>query len=116
MKVVGKTSLYCPATPPPLLQLGPLARNVTPEQASVHDQQSAELARHKLGKITTDDADGYYRVMCPAVMGKIRCPLRPASMTLTRDRPEILTPPGHPPACCTQQIITVPPDVAAKTL
>ena len=36
-------------------------------------------------------------------------------MTLTRDRPEILTPPQHPPACCTQQTITVPPDVAAKT-
>ena len=53
--------------------------------------------------------------MCPAVMGKIRCPLRPASMTLTRDRPEILTPPEHPPACCAQQTITVPPDVAAKT-
>ncbi len=30
-------------------------------------------------------------------------------------RPEILTPPGHPPACCTQQTITVPPEVAAKT-
>ena len=29
-------------------------------------------------------------------MGKIRCPLRPASMTLGRDRPEILTPPGTP--------------------
>ena len=53
--------------------------------------------------------------MCPAVMGKIRCPLRPQSMTLDRDRPEILTPPEHPPACCTQQTITVPPDVAAKT-
>jgi hypothetical protein len=36
-------------------------------------------------------------------------------MTLDRDRPEILTPPAHPPACCTQQTITVPPDVAAKT-
>ena len=36
-------------------------------------------------------------------------------MTLSRDRPEILTPPEHPPACCTQQTITVPPDVAAKT-
>ena len=53
--------------------------------------------------------------MCPAAMGKIRCPLRPASMTLTRDRPEILTPPEYPPACCAQQTITVPPDVAAKT-
>ncbi len=36
-------------------------------------------------------------------------------MTLTRNRPEILTPPQHPPACCTQQTITVPPHVAAKT-
>ena len=36
-------------------------------------------------------------------------------MTPARDRPEILTPPGHPPACCTQQTITVPPGIAAKT-
>ena len=53
--------------------------------------------------------------MCPAVMGKIRCPLRPGSMTLDRDRPEILTPPENPPACCTQQTITVRAEVAAKT-
>ncbi len=36
-------------------------------------------------------------------------------MTLDRQRPEILTPPEHPPACCTQQTITVPPSVTAKT-
>jgi len=36
-------------------------------------------------------------------------------MTLDRDRPEILTPPEHPPACCTQETITVPPEIAAKT-
>ena len=113
--IIANGNLYCPATPRTLLELGPLARDATPEQAAAHDQQSAELARHKLGKITADDADGYHRVMCPAAMGKIRCPLRPASMTLDRQRPEILTPPGHPPACCTQQTITVPPDVAAKT-
>ena len=53
--------------------------------------------------------------MCPAAIGKIRCPLRPQSMTLDRARPEILAPPEHPPACCAQQTITVPPDVAAKT-
>jgi hypothetical protein len=36
-------------------------------------------------------------------------------MTADRDRPEILTPPEHPQACCTQQTLTVPPDVNAKT-
>ena len=36
-------------------------------------------------------------------------------MTLSRDRPEILTPPEHPPACCAQQTITIPPGIAAKT-
>ena len=113
--IIANGNLYCPATPGPLLELSPLARDATPDQASAHDTQSAELARHKLGRITADDTDGYHRVMCPAVMGKIRCPLRPASMALDRDRPEILTPPGHPPACCTQQTITVPPQIAAKT-
>ena len=36
-------------------------------------------------------------------------------MTLDRDRPEILQPPEHPQACCTQQTLTVPPEVTAKT-
>ena len=113
--IIANGNLYCPATPATLLELAPLARDATADQAAAHDQQTAETARHKLGKITSDDADGYHRVMCPAAMGKIRCPPRPASMTLDRNRPEILTPPEHPPACCTQQTITVTPDVAPKT-
>ncbi len=113
--IIANGRLYCPATPSPLLELGPLARDATPGQTAAHDTQAAELARHKLGPISADDADGYHRVMCPAVMGKIRCPHRPQSMKLDRDRPEILTPPENPPACCTQQTITVAPDVAAKT-
>ena len=104
-----------PGHPRPLLELGPLARTATGEQAADHDRKTAELARYKLGRITADDADGYHRVQCPAAMGKIRCPLRPASMTLDRDRPEILHPPEHPQACCAQQTITVPPEVNAKT-
>ena len=113
--IIANGCLYCPATPKPLLHLGPLAPGAAPDDIAAHDQQTAELARHKLGKITADDAGGYHRIACPAVMGKLRCPLRPASMTLDRGRPEILTPPEHPPACCTQQTLTVPPDVAAKT-
>jgi hypothetical protein len=113
--IIANGNLYCPATPRPLTELGPLARTATSQQAAGHDRQTAELARYKLGRLTAGDQDGYHRVQCPAAMGKIRCPLRPASMLLDRDRPEILQPPEHPQACCTQQTITVPPDVLAKT-
>ena len=113
--IIANGNLYCPATPRSLLELGPLARTATPGQAAAHDGKTAETARYKLGRLTRDDEDGYHRVACPAAMSKIRCPLRPSSMRLDRDRPEILQPPGHPQACCTQQTITVPPQVNAKT-
>jgi hypothetical protein len=113
--IIANGNLYCPCTPRTLLELGPLARTAAKEQATGHDRQTSELARYKLGRLTADDADGYHRAACPAATGKIRCPLRPASMTLNRDRPEILQPPDHPQPCCTQQTITVPPDVLAKT-
>jgi len=113
--VIANGNLYCPGTPRTLLELGPLAPGAVKEQTTAHDAKTAELTRYKLGRITSDDPDGYHRVQCPAAMGKIRCPLRPSSMTLHRDRPEILQPPEHPAACCTQQTITVPPQVNAKT-
>src|SRR6516165_4601287 len=113
--IIANGNLYCPITPRTLLELGPLAPGAASEQVAGHDRQTAELARYKLGRITRDDADGYHRVACPAITGKLRCPLRPASMTLDRERPEILKPPEHPQACCAQQTITVPPDVLAKT-
>jgi hypothetical protein len=113
--IISNGNLYCPKTPRTLLQLGPPAPGAAEEQAAGHDRKTAELARYKLGRITADDADGYHRVQCPAAMGKIRCPLRPPSVLLDRDRPEILTPPENPPACCTQQTITISAGVAAKT-
>jgi hypothetical protein len=113
--IIANGNLYCPSTPKPLLELSPPPPGATPDAIASHDQQTAELARYKLGRHTADDTDGYHRARCPAATGKTRCPLRPESMTLPRDRPEILSPPQHPPACCTQQTITVGPDVAAKT-
>ena len=108
-------NLYCPATPQSLLNLGPLPRGATPEQTQAHDTQSAELARYKLTPLTAYDPDGYRRVSCPAAQGKLRCPRRPESTTLAHDRPTIPSPPEHPPTCCTQKTITVPPAVNAKT-
>ena len=93
--IISNGNLYCPKTPRPLLEPGPFAPGATREQAAAHDAETAEAARYKLGRLTADDADGYHRVQCPAAMGKIRCPLRPASMRLDRDRPEILQPPEH---------------------
>jgi hypothetical protein len=112
--IIANGCLYCPLTPRPLLELGPLPRGATTDDTAAHDAKTAEAARYKLAPHTGHDADGYRRAMCPAAAGKIRCPLRPASMTLGRNRPEILAPPEHPPACCTQQTITIPPHAGAK--
>ena len=108
-------NLYCPSTPKALFDLEPLSRQASSEQTEAHDHTSTELSRYKLGRIAGPDNDGYQRVQCPAVMGKVRCPWREDSMTLPYDRPEILSPPEHPPACCNQVTITVPPTVNAKT-
>ena len=43
-----------------------------PRPADRRDRPATSSARSP-----ADDADGYHRVMCPAAMGKIRCPLRP---------------------------------------
>ena len=108
-------NLYCPATPKGLFDLAPLGRGASKEETAAYDKKVAELARFKLGRVSATDADGFHRVACPAVTGKLRCPLRPASMTASFDRPEVLSPPAEPPTCCASQTITVPPTVNAKT-
>ena len=107
--------LYCPATPRALFELGPLARGTTCEERDVHERSFRELSSYRLSRLGTDDSDGYHRVICPAVPGKLRCPVRPASMSLAYDRPEVASPPEHLPMCCSQQTMTVPPTVADKT-
>lgn len=113
--IIAGGNLYCPATPKALFELGPAHPGATGQELAAHDQKSEELSRYKLSPLTAPDADGYHRVICPAVKGKIRCPHRAASMALSHERPTISGPPEHPPACCTQKSITVPGSVNAKT-
>jgi hypothetical protein len=113
--VAANGALYCPATPPALLSRAPLPPHADAHTTAAHDATSAQTARYKLGRRSATDADGYHRVACPAAEGKLRCPLRPASMALPHDRPEILNPPAPPPRCCTQRTMTVPPEINAKT-
>ena len=113
--VIANGNLYCPSTPKALLELGPLGKGAGEAETAAHDARTRELARYKLGRVSRDDEDGSHRVMCPAEMGKIRCPLRVESMTLDFSHPEALSVPEHPPTCCAQQTITVPEKVLAKT-
>jgi len=112
--VIANGNLYCPCTPRPLLELGPLGRQSNEDTVIVHDARSAELARYKLGRICAEDQDGAHRVMCPALLGKVRCALRPTSMASDFSHPEVLDAPEHPPKCCVQQTITVGGQIAAK--
>jgi hypothetical protein len=113
--VIANGSCYCPATPAELLEIAPLRREATAEDVAAHDRRTDELASYKLARVAAPDADGYYRLACPALSGRLRCPLRPASMARPLDRPEVFEPPESPPRCCVQQTVTVPPAVAAKT-
>ncbi|MGH2809752.1 MAG: hypothetical protein ACRDIA_02595 [Actinomycetota bacterium] len=113
--IISNGNLYCPATPVPLLELGPVSRDCSKDQLSEHDNKTALLSAYKLGRITAYDQDGYHRVMCPAAMGKIRCPHRRDSMTLSLAKPEVLQAPEPAPTCCTQKTVTVPVQVCLKT-
>ncbi len=112
--IVSNGNLYCPATPRALLELSPLARSASAEEAAAHDRKTKELSCYKLGRIASPDEDGTERVMCPAVMGKCRCVLRPTSSALDYTRPEVLAPPEHPFTCCVQKTISVPAEIDAK--
>ena len=108
-------NLYCPQTPAALFSIEPLSRNASFSETEAHDARCDELARYKLGRVSGPDCDGFERVMCPAVMGKVRCPARPESMKLPFSKPEVLKPPEHLRRCCVQQTITVGAAVNAKT-
>ncbi|MGD0441070.1 MAG: hypothetical protein ABSB52_10645 [Acidimicrobiales bacterium] len=115
LAILRNGSLYCSGTPKALFEFGPLARDASLGEAEAHDRQTAELSCDKLGKITKPDTDGHHRVVCPAVVAKCRCPLRPDSMELSSDHPKVFYLPNQAPRCCLQMSLTVPPSINAKT-
>ncbi|MGH9298185.1 MAG: hypothetical protein ACRDZP_09475 [Acidimicrobiales bacterium] len=107
---------YCPATPGPLLSLGPLPRAASSEDKERHARSCRQLDEYRFAPLTRSDEDGYVRMLCPAVAGKLRCPLRPDSMTASLERTTVLrVPEGIPERCCVQKTISIPPQVNEKT-
>ncbi len=113
--VAANGTLFCPATPAPLLDLGPLKRGASEEETVAHDARFAELMRYKFCALSAPDDDGYQRVICPAAAGKVRCPHKAASLALSYEHPSVTHPPTELPRCCAQVSITVAPQVNEKT-
>jgi len=113
--IAANGALFCPATPAPLLDLGPLKRGASEEETAAHDARFAELMRYKFCALSAPDAEGYQRVICPAAAGKVRCPHKAASLSLSFERPTVTHPPTELPRCCAQVSITVAPQVNEKT-
>jgi hypothetical protein len=113
--IVANGALFCPATPAPLLDLGPLKRGASEEETATHDARFAELMRYKFSALSAPDDEGYQRVICPAAAGKVRCPHKADSLALSYERPSVSPPPTELPRCCAQVSITVAPQVNEKT-
>ena len=113
--IISNGNLYCPCTPRTLLELGPLARAATKEQAAAPRRQDRRAGPPQARP---------HHPRRPRRLPPRRLPCRhgqdplPAPPRLDDPGPGPARdphPPEHPQACCTQQTITVPPDVNAKT-
>ena len=109
---------HCPATPQRWREPDPphwFDRQGRDELATQQQRRrSYALARH-----SGPDADGYERWQCPAEAGKVRCPLKPASMQLPMTLPTVHTHPdpadGPLPRVCQQKTVTIPADAGDRT-
>ena len=102
---------YCPAMPEALVSASGDHRAGTIDEATFTARLKAR-ASYRLVRKSGPDADGYERYSCPAVGGHphVVCPLRPTSSAAVGKIP-VLSAPLQPPKVCTQQAITIAPDV-----
>lgn len=105
LKVDGE--LYCPALPAGLHEL-PDAHYRNRAQMDRRAQVAERREPYLMLPLTQPDDNGAQRVQCPALRGKVRCPLREASLALDpADHVTVVQPPTAPGACCTQKSLTV---------
>lgn len=104
----------CPATPEALVNATTDLRDHNIDQA-LYTGRIAARADYALRPKQGPDADGYYRMSCPAQgdHARLTCPLREDSLTADGHTP-VLNPPDQPPKICTQTAITIAPDVGAR--
>ena len=105
---------YCPAMPELLVSASADRRAGTIDEATSVARIKARSS-YRLVRKCGPDKDGYERFSCPAVGSHphVVCPLRPSSAAAIGKIP-VLIAPLQPPKVCTQQAITIAPDVGAR--
>ena len=107
--IIANGNLYCPSTPRPLLELGPLARDASPRR-----RRRARRPDRRAGPLQARPPHPRRRRRLPPRRlprrhGQDPLPPPPRLDDPGPGPPGDPQPPQHPQACCTQQTLTVPP-------
>jgi len=112
-------ALYCPMIPQALIDATVDYREGRIDEA-LYGQRLQERWRYRARAKGQPDAEGHIRYQCPSASQwqMARCDLKPDSLNMkTQGRLRVIPTAelkASPSACCTQQSVTVPPDVGAK--
>ena len=106
-------AFYCPAMPEALVTASADRRAGAIDEAT-YKARIAARANWRLSRKAGPDQDGYERFSCPALGHNPRlcCPARNKARAL--GKVPVLFPPKVPPKICTQETITIAPDVGAR--
>ena len=104
-------AFYCPAMPEVLVTASADRRAGAIDEAT-YEARIAARTNWRLSRKSGPDKDGYERFSCPAVGHNPRlcCPTRDKTL----GKVPVLSPPTVPPKICTQETITIAPDIGAR--
>lgn len=114
---------HCPGTPDELGDVAAPAANATPEVKATWRRLVRHRELYAMTQHTLPGVDGSHRVKCPALAGKVGCPLRAGTVAaaVAGGSPIIQNPPTTDngealPTCCTAQTVTVTPPASVYKL
>ena len=114
---------HCPGTPDEYGELARPALGAPDAEKQTFKNNIERRQAYALSQHSRPNADGQRRVQCPALAGKVGCPLRAGTVevAIKNNLPTVEQPPSiesHPqlPKCCTQQTVTVTPADSIRKL
>ncbi len=110
--IVVDGGLYSPGLPEGLRDLKPPAVGTGMKQLNHYQELIEERQRYALRRLGAKPSlQGMIRYQCPASAGKVGCPLKPASLSISTSKglivPSLVPPPGAQGDICKQATVTI---------